>query len=93
MIENYNFLQVGKLKLRLSTIAPDKVHTSVLPLVADRKSGGKKAASAHIHIQVHLAQSCGYYELMRLAWGNKANKLCSMRCWLSRLPAWSALRA
>ena len=43
---------VGKLRLRLSTLAADAAHAAALPLCADRKAGGGRAATAHLRVKV-----------------------------------------
>lgn len=43
---------VGKLRLRLSTLAADQAHAAALPLCADRKAGGGRAATVHLRVKV-----------------------------------------
>ena len=52
---------VGKLRVRLSTVAVDKQHTCHLPMMAERRQGGGRKATAHLglkvyptHLSVHL---------------------------------------
>ena len=47
---------VGKLRLRLSTLAADRAHAAALPLCADRKAGGGRAATAHLRVKVCKTQ-------------------------------------
>ncbi len=55
---------VGKLRLRLSTLAAGRAHAAALPLCADRKAGSGRAANVHLRLKVEyfggLAQARGY---------------------------------
>lgn len=48
---------VGKLRLRLSTLAAGRMHAAALPLCADRKAGGGRAATAHLRIKARSSAS------------------------------------
>lgn len=43
---------VGLLRLRLSSLTPDKAHKASLPLCAARKAGGARCALVHLSVKV-----------------------------------------
>jgi hypothetical protein len=72
-------LLLGKLRVRLSTVAPGTTWTVALPMLAGRRNGGQHTATAHLSmrvgVQLHLLMvdhgcvwgsitSCCMYELL-----------------------------
>lgn len=45
-------LLLGKLRVRLSTVAPGKAWTIALPMLAGRRNGGEHTATAHLSMRV-----------------------------------------
>jgi hypothetical protein len=45
-------LLLGKLRVRLSTVAPGKTWTRALPMLAGRRNGGEHTATAHLSMRV-----------------------------------------
>ena len=45
-------LLLGKLRVRLSTVAPGKIWTRALPMLAGRRNGGEHTATAHLSMRV-----------------------------------------
>ena len=46
---------VGKLRVRLSTVAADRQHQCSLPMLPERKKGGGYSATAHLGLKVRAA--------------------------------------
>ncbi len=47
-------LLLGKLRVRLSTVAPGETFTVALPMLAGRRNGGERTATAHLSMRVIL---------------------------------------
>lgn len=45
-------LLLGKLRVRLSTVAPGKTWKVALPMLAGRRNGGERTGTAHLSIRV-----------------------------------------
>jgi hypothetical protein len=48
-------LLLGKLRVRLSTVAPGKTWTRALPMLAGRRNGGEHTATAHLSMRVEYS--------------------------------------
>lgn len=46
---------IGKLRIRLSTVAANQQHQCKLPMLAPRQKGGKRVAFAHVGLKVRPA--------------------------------------
>ena len=74
---------VGKLRLRLSTLAADQAHAAALPLCADRKAGGGRAATAHLRVKVRKAKRINLDPLVWECGSMTPTRTCAMcgRSW------------
>ncbi len=54
-------LLLGKLRVRLSTMAPGRPYTVQLPMLAGRRNGGKRTCTAHLTLQVCPRPLCATF--------------------------------
>lgn len=45
-------VHVGKLRIRLNALVSSQQYSAALPMLSDRKSGGKRTATAHLQAKV-----------------------------------------
>jgi hypothetical protein len=77
-------LLLGKLRVRLSTVAPGKTWTRALPMLAGRRNGGEHTATAHLSMRV-CAKSICIVSAANMAVGSMAAPVAAALMRLSKL--------